>query len=140
MGRYSTSPHLYDECLQLSTTMLKEYGYLNENQLHSGVISWTSIHSISKITIRVNTFKNIVTLDYSVRGAPKKYDIKLVTMNSNIGDGKIWFFICPFTNKRCRKLYLGSEYFAHRTAYTGMYSGQTESKWYRKMSKLFRGW
>lgn len=140
MGRYSTSPHLFDDCLTLSTTKLKEWGYLEESQIRNGTVSWTSAFRKSEISIKVNTFSNTVLLDYLVGGEPKRYKVKLTTMNSNIGGGKIWFFVCPFTNKRCRKLYLGSDYFAHRTAYTGMYSSQTESKFYRRLSKIFRNW
>jgi hypothetical protein len=140
MGRYSTSPHLYDECLTLSTTKLKEWGYLGTETIKSSTVSWTRGVHVSTISIRVNTISNYVLLDYSSNGEPKQYKVKLVTMKSNIGGGEIWFFLCPITKIRCRKLHLCNGIFAHRTVFKGMYSSQTESKWHRRMSKLFRSW
>lgn len=50
-------------------------------------------------------------------------------MNSNLGKGRIWYFLCPETNKRCRKLYLIGGYFLHREAFKGcMYESQSKSK------------
>lgn len=137
MGRYSTSPHLYDECLTLSTTKFKEWGYLEESQIRNATVSWTSRFSSSKITIRVDTFKNTVLLDYSSNGEPHKYEVKLTKMKSNLGKGYLWFFLCPVTNKRCRKLYFGNGLFLHRTVFKGMYEKQTRSKTYRSLDKYF---
>ncbi len=57
-------------------------------------------------------------------------------MPSNLGKGLIWYFLCPQTNKRCRKLYLIGGYFLHRTAFKGcMYKTQTKSKECRQLDK-----
>ena len=59
-------------------------------------------------------------------------------MPSNLGKGIIWYFLCPKTNNRCRKLYLVDGLFLHREAFTGcMYESQTVSKKYRQIEKKF---
>ena len=53
----------------------------------------------------------------------------------------VWFFICPHTGKRCRKLYLANTYFYHRTAFRGcMYEKQTQSKKNRNMIKIYKSY
>jgi len=50
---------------------------------------------------------------------------------SNLGKGNIWYFLCPATGKRCRKLYLVGERFLHREAFEGcFYQKQVQSKYY----------
>jgi hypothetical protein len=59
-------------------------------------------------------------------------------MSSNIGNGRVWYFLCPHTGKRCRKLYLADTYFLHREAFKGcMYEKQTYSKIVRQQFKLW---
>jgi len=59
-------------------------------------------------------------------------------MPSNLGKGLVWFFICPKTGKRCKKLHLYNSYFYHRTAFNGcMYQSQTLSKKARELDKIF---
>src|SRR5690625_4692543 len=50
------------------------------------------------------------------------------SVESKLGMGRIWDFICPHTSKRCRKLYSAGKYFLHRYAYPhAMYECQTYS-------------
>jgi len=57
-------------------------------------------------------------------------------MPYNLGKGLIWYFLCPQTNKRCRKLYSIGGYFLHREAFSGcMYETQTQSKKHRQLDK-----
>lgn len=61
-------------------------------------------------------------------------------MPSNLGNGDIWYFLCPVTKKRCRKLYSIGGYFLHREAFNScMYESQTHSKYYRSLDKRFGG-
>lgn len=67
----------------------------------------------------------------------KAYIVRLVSVPSNLGKGLIWYFLCPQTNKRCRKLYSIGGYFLHREAFSGcMYDCQTKSKYYRKLDRM----
>jgi len=64
--------------------------------------------------------------------------LNLVSVPSNIGKGVVWFFICPNTSKRCRKIYLGDTYFLHRRAFKGcFYEKQTYSHKNRQLYKYF---
>jgi len=62
----------------------------------------------------------------------------MISVPSNLGKGLVWYFICPVTFKRCRKLYavgMGSQ-FVHRTAYQSVYyETQLRSKTYRNLDK-----
>ena len=79
-----------------------------------------------------------VELDYKYNDEPRKFKVKLISMPSNLGKGKIWYFLCPQTKKRCRKLYSISGYFLHREAFSGcMYECQTRSKTWREREKSF---
>lgn len=66
---------------------------------------------------------------------------RLVSLPSYLGKGLIWYFLCPKTSKRCRKLYLIDGYFLHREAFKGcMYESQTQSKSYRRFAKTFEAY
>ena len=63
---------------------------------------------------------------------------QLTSIPSNLGKGVVWYFICPFTWKRCRKLYLLDERFMHRSALPSeMYECQTQSKKWRGIDKIY---
>ena len=139
MPKIATYPTLYDEVLQISITKLKEWNYLEPNNYKSGVISW-SRNGIkhSSISIAVNTLNENteIELSYNWNDEPRKYKIQLVSMPSNLGKGLIWFFLCPHTNKRCRKIFSIGGYFLHREAFKGCYyETQTQSKYYRNLDK-----
>jgi hypothetical protein len=140
MPRYSTSPTLYDEVLQINLSKLKQWGYLNPEQLKSGALNWSiNGEEIASISITVNTnYRPYIELSYNSDGDPRKYKIWLTTVPSNLGIGEIWYFICPQTHRRCRKLYLVSGYFFHRDAFSGcMYDCQTKSKSWRQIDKVY---
>lgn len=141
MPRTPTFPTLYDNSLQLSTTKLKEWGYIKPNQFKSGSLSWSSNgETTGSISISVDTYEEqpYIELNYKFRNEPRKYKVQLVSMPSNLGKGEIWYFLCPITKKRCRKLYSIGGYFLHRKAFNGcMYESQTHSKYYRSLDKRF---
>lgn len=141
MPRTSTFPTLYDEALQLNTSKLKEWGYLKPNKIHTGTFDWSiKGKPIGSISFLMNTTTStpFVELDYKYRDEPRNYKVNLVSIPSNLGKGVIWYFICPQTNKRCRKLYSIGGYFLHREAFNGcMYESQTHSKTYRQVEKTF---
>jgi len=104
----------------------------------SGTIRWSgNKKATTDIEISVDTYSNYVELNYSYNEEPVNYKINLVPLPSNIGKGKVWYFECPQTKKRCRKLYLVGGYFLHRTAFGGcMYKQQTKSKSMRNQIKM----
>lgn len=50
----------------------------------------------------------------------------------------VYYFHCPFTDKRCRKLHFINQRFMHRSALpSGMYEKQIQSKKWRQMDKVY---
>jgi hypothetical protein len=141
MPKPSTLPTLFDEVKQISITKLKEWDYLKPEQIKSGVLNWSrdgnNTGSIS-ILVNTNSKQPFIELDYKSNDVPRKYKVRLVSVDSNLGKGKIWYFLCPNTYKQCRKLYLKGGYFLHREAFNGcMYESQTYSKNYRGLGKVY---
>lgn len=141
MPKPATYPTLFDNVLQLHITRLKKWGYLETNTSKGGAIDWSSNgESIGRISIfhLSNETENYIELNYNYRDEPRKYKVHLVSVPSNLGKGTIWYFLCPETGKRCRKLYSVGGYFLHRSAFRGcMYDSQTKSKKWREMEILF---
>ena len=139
MPKPRTFPTLYNEALQISISKLKEWEYLNPEQIKSGTLNWSrNGNPTGSISIQVNTHSKqpYIELDYKYRDEPRNYKVRMVSLPSNLGKGLIWYFLCPHTNKRCRKLYSIGGYFLHREAFNGcMYETQTRSKKYRQLDK-----
>lgn len=141
MPKPHTFPTLYDEALQINISNLKKWGYLQLEEKKSGTVTWSrngnKTGSIS-ITVSTNKYQTYLELDYKYGNEPRKYKVTLVAIPSNLGKGLIWYFLCPATKKRCRKLYSIDGYFLHREAFKGcMYDTQTKSKKWREIEKVY---
>ncbi len=132
MPKQPTFPKLYDEMKTLSVSFLKKHGYLKPNQLQSGTVTWSTGGNVTgtiSIIVSMQPRVEYLALDYSCNGKPVNYRVRLTPVPSNLGIGLHWYFVCPNTGKRCRKLYLADTYFLHRDAFSGcMYRNQTLSK------------
>lgn len=141
MPKPHTFPTLYNEALQISISKLKGWGYLNPEQIKSGTLNWSrNGNPTGSISIQVNTHSEqpYIELDYKYRDEPRNYKVYLTSTLSNLNRGEIWYFLCPQTKKRCRKLYSIGGYFLHREAFNGcMYETQTQSKKNRQLDKTF---
>lgn len=139
MPKPHTFPTLYNEALQIHISKLKGWGYLDPEQIKSGTLNWSSNgNPTGSISIQVNTHSEqpYIELDYKYKDDPRNYKVYLTSTPSNLNKGEIWYFICPQTKKRCRKLYSIGGYFLHRKAFNGcMYETQTQSKKYRQLDK-----
>lgn len=139
MPKPHTFPTLYNEALQIHISKLKGWGYLDPKQIKSGTVNWSrNGNPTGSISIQVNTHSEqpYIELDYKYRDEPRNYKVYLTSTPSNLNRGEIWYFICPQTKKRCRKLYSIGGYFLHREAFNGcMYETQTQSKKYRQLDK-----
>jgi hypothetical protein len=139
MPKPHTFPTLYNEALQVHISKLKDWGYLSPGQILSGTLNWSrNGNPTGSISIKVCTLDSqpYIELDYKYRDEPRKYKVNLTSTPSNLNRGEIWYFICPQTKKRCRKLYSVGGYFLHREAFNGcMYETQTQSKKYRQLDK-----
>ena len=143
MGRYGNYPTTVEDCLTFRLKSLTENNstYLTSYGTRKGVTSWSTngaVNSTINIEVTYTEYEAYIIFDYRCNGEPKRYKVNLVSRVSNLGKGLIWFFVCPSTGKLCRKLYLNSGYFLHRTALKNlMYSKQIESKKFRNISKVF---
>lgn len=141
MPKPHTFPTLYNEALQIHISKLKGWGYLDPKQIKSGTVNWSrNGNPTGSISIQANTYseKPYIELDYKYKDEPRNYKVYLTSTPSNLNRGEIWYFICPQTKKRCRKLYSIGGYFLHREAFNGcMYETQTQSKKYRQLDKTF---
>ena len=139
MPKTHTFPTLYNEVLQLKIADLKRWKYLTAGQIISGLVTWSrNGNKTGEISIQVNMqgAQPFVELDYSFKGEARKYSVLLTSSTSNLKAGEIWYFVCPKTNKRCRKLYSIGGYFLHREAFKGcMYETQTRTKKVRAIDK-----
>ena len=139
MPKPYTFPTLYNEALQIDISKLKGWGYFKPKQIKSGTLNWSrNGNPTGSISIQVNTKSEqpYIELDYKYRDEPRNYKVYLTSTPSNLNKGEIWYFICPQTKKRCRKLYSIGGYFLHRKAFNGcMYETQTQSKKYRQLDK-----
>lgn len=133
-------PVIYDSLKMVTISFLKSRNYLEPDSFKGGNIQWSrNGQPDGNIDIKVNTVEErpYLELDYKANGTPINYRVQLVTIPSNLGFGQIWYFLCPVTGKRCRKLYLATNYFYHRTACRGMYDTQVQSKKSRDFYKVF---
>ena len=141
MPKISTIPTLFDEVKKLDAAKLKQWHYLEPEQIKSGVIRWWRGGSeIGSISITADmTGEPQIRLSYNSMGEPVNYTVHLSSLPSNLGIGRIWLFICPVTGKRCRYLYAAGKYFLHREAHSGcLYESQTYSKQQRELNKTCR--
>lgn len=141
MPKPYTFPTLYNDALQIDINKLKRWGYLKANQEKKGTLNWSrNGNLIGSITIIANTIeeKPYIVLDYNYKGDSRHYQVYIGSKLSNLNKAKIEFFICPKTNKHCRKLYSIGGMFLHREAFKGcMYESQTKSKAYRELERLY---
>jgi hypothetical protein len=118
------------------TGLFKPNVYLNKN------LFWTDQdgEKTSSVTVIIETTETegSITFDYTWQKSHINYKVRLITRPSNLAEGLLWFFVCPSTQKVCRKLHLNSGYFLHRTAFNGVYyEKQLQSKKWREWERMF---
>lgn len=75
---------------------------------------------------------------YYSNAGPEHITIEITTTASNLGIGRIPFFVCPISGQRCRKLYLINGKLLSSAAIKGaLYDCQTLSKKYRALMLAF---
>jgi hypothetical protein len=142
MPRYANYNKTVEDCLIYRVKSLTENNnnYLKSYGIRTGTTSWTiNGQPHAKIDFKVTHTENgtFITFDYRCNGEPIKYNVNLINRISNLGKGVMWFFVCPVSGKRCRKLYLYSKHFLHREAYKSlMYESQLKSQKTRNMFKV----
>ena len=135
-------PTLIDELRSFTLSDLKKLGYLKKDKFISGTMNWINSYDevTSSISLAVNnSHPNMyLELSYNCNDESINYKVNIVSAPSNLGRGDVLYFLCPFTNQRCRKLHLLNGKFMHRSALVNpLYSKQIESKHWRGLTKSF---
>lgn len=132
-------------CLDISK--LREWGYLTLNPdeaFKTGVVSWKLANGeTAQVAIGVNLSDEKVWLSYGYNGTKKKQFVWLRFVPSNLpgksGTG-YYYFICPATGCRCRKLYFVNGEFVSRRAFRPLYPQQAYSKKERACGYYLEQW
>ena len=127
------------EAIRLDITQLRQDGYLEPGAEVTGYLSWSNGASISfKSHYRDEAY---IELFYSFQGQTKRYKIEIELLPSNLGAGRIPYFVCPARSTRTRTLYLayGSSVFMSRQAYDKRlyYPAQVCSKYQRATTRYW---
>lgn len=133
MPRLPTFPDCIDEVEQISIADLKRFGLLRPKglEMQKEVVS-TGYYREMRMRISVNLISKLVMLEFAVGDNKSTQLIRLESRPSNLGKGQVWYFVCPVSNRLCRKLYMLEDQFLSRFAYPGvMYSSQIEKKTFR---------
>lgn len=143
MARPSTGAWTTGEAIRIELSYMLKQKMIQKGRVLSFPMSWTNQHGkeTGSIYCRSNylgSFEtNYLELSYTQTGSDGtkkefKYKVYLYEQPSNLGKGKVLYFLCPVSGKRCRILYLayGSEYFKARTSYRNRiyYSCQLSSR------------
>ncbi|UFH51821.1 hypothetical protein [Spirosoma sp. KNUC1025] len=129
----------YNQLLSFDMADLKRLGFMIGYCSQS--LEWSESGISIHLRVRVDMFdsNNYVELSYQYKDKPVCYRIKLINVPSNLPNGgKLWYFLCPVTGERCRKLYDGGKYFLSRKALINiLYESQTHSKFYRFLATMY---
>lgn len=78
-------------------------------------------------------------LGYLLNGSQIEQFIEIQIEPSNLGIGEVWYFLCPYTGKKCRKLVFWQGKFVHQSSIGNhYYRAQTESAPERSSKKWIR--
>jgi hypothetical protein len=134
MGRWDTGAITTGQCLRINICAFTPH--IKRGVAHlEGTINYSNDSEISvRLLKRGNRYYAALNYFKTIDG--KKchvdYEIPIVTKPSNLGKGSIYYFLCPFSGKRCKVLYMGygSLYFKSREAYRCRiyYSSQLSSR------------
>ncbi len=103
---------------------LRKLGYFRETGVIRGRISWGRGLSV---TVFSDIENNLILINPLSLGQISVIFLK--SLPSNLGKGRVWYFLCPDTGKRCRKLYWINSQFSSRHAFPdAMYRSQAESR------------
>lgn len=80
--------------------------------------------------------KNEMLFYWDYEGEHRKVSVSLCSEPSNLGKGQVWYFLCPYTGRKCRTLFLNGKVIASRYAFCHVYSYQNESRINRLLSSF----
>jgi hypothetical protein len=140
MGRVYKKRATTSGVMRIELRWMLDNGYFIEGEEKKGIMRWTDGSSL--IAVAINTGERIsLELFYTIEEQEVNYTINLVRSPSNLGKGKLLYFICPISGEKCRILYkaYGSQIFKSRGSYSYKlyYEIQTSSKNYLHTNRYF---
>jgi hypothetical protein len=143
MGRRCTGVTTTDNALKISIKDLKSRGLLAKGKCIVSTLTWSiKTDNIASVQYFKPINDQAIHLCYKTRGKEYNCKIDLIEIDSNLGKGKILYFICPVTNTRCRYLYFinDSALFQSKLGLNGLiyYSSQLTCKSDRINEKYWR--
>lgn len=122
MGRKSTGSVCVSQVNRLELSFLLKGGYLKYGYNLNSKIYWVrNGYPTGNVSIQCCYTNNEkwVRLNYFVGEKIFDYKIYLEEVDSNLGRGKVIYFLCPQSGKKCRILYIAyeSDIFKSRQAY-----------------------
>ena len=131
MGRYSTVVTKVNNACCIDIDNLKESNVLVKNKCVVGSIGWSNGNEIG-IESYLSEDDSYLRLVYNCNSVKYDYTVTIVSVPSNLGVGRVIYFLCPTSGKRCRKLYraYGSHEWKSREAQQNRlyYSSQLSAK------------
>ena len=138
-----TTTALLDDYKRLTISQLKRAGFLEPvpvGKAWAGVVTvsnyWGHTAQI-QVGAMVSDKEKVIAVAYTYGGEQRAYKIRLDFTPSNLpnhANTGYYYFICPATGNRCRKLYLVGGYFVSRHAFKALNFWQTLSKSTRTFS------
>jgi hypothetical protein len=105
------------------------------NIYESGPIDTFMIASLL-ITLNIEIRDDFIILEFDINNQTVKQHINLFCQLSSFGKGYWYYFKCPITGEKCKKLYYWEQKFVSRAAIPGvLYKRQIESKSFRNAIK-----
>jgi len=136
MPKRPTFPSMTDRTVRVDLTIFKEWGLLKPDLKSSG--TYQDVRN-GELFGSIDFFLHTGTAPYCVfsgkfKGIPFEKTIKMVAIESNLNhkialtDSKVYYFLCPITGKRCRKLYVIGGRFGSAKGFDLYYPQQVLSK------------
>lgn len=142
MGRWSTYPTTVESCITLSISDLKRLGFLGAcigvKSCNVNTSRNEQVIASYRITVDSNIYSPSIKFSYNCDDEEIHYTIKMIAVESNLGKGLRYYFVCPNTNEQCIKLYKPprEKYFLHRKAFKLVYQSQLKSKFERSFDSV----
>ncbi len=145
MGRHKTGATTTTQVLRIELSYLLKNNYLQNGQKIIKLLSWTSKDNI-RLESYLNDGSGYLNLIYTLttpEGIKTEHNdkVEITSTPSNLGKGKVLYFVCPQTSKRCRILYkcYDSEIWKSREAYKNRiyYNTQICTKFYYHTERYY---
>ena len=141
MAYYRRVKQKITETVSINVTALRRMGYFTPGYKATGSIEYTKNGKpITRIYFETSDDTALI-LNYTWEGITINQRIAVVKRLSNLKKGSLYFFVCPYTSKYVRNLYLpqGVTQFASNYAFKPpiYYASQTHTKYYKPVGQCF---